>query len=76
MSEEKNRQSPRDPANHGRAARLHSRRGRGHASALPGEHLHARARGHRFLPVRMGGRWLIPKKQFHAWLDAVQGEVA
>lgn len=27
--------------------------------------------------VRMGGRWLIPKRKFHAWLEAVDaGEVA
>jgi excisionase family DNA binding protein len=24
--------------------------------------------------IRMGGRWLIPRRAFHAWLDSV-GEV-
>ena len=26
--------------------------------------------------VRLGGRWLIPRKRFHEWLDSVPGEVA
>ena len=26
--------------------------------------------------VRLGGRWLIPKKRFHEWLDNLDGKAA
>ena len=36
---------------------------------------YARVRAGEIPAIRLGGRWVIPKRRFHTWLDTTEGEL-